>query len=59
MAWRPLTVLEGDSSTGIFLQILFSFKESFFNLLHEIFIIIIIIIIIFFFFFADQWGLQP
>ena len=42
MAWRPLTVLERDSSTGIFLQILFSFKESFFNLLHEIFIIIII-----------------
>ena len=50
MAWRPLTVLERDSSTGIFLQILFSFKESFFNLLHEIFIIIIIIIIIIFFF---------
>ena len=30
MAWRPLTVLERDSSTGIFLQILCSFKESFF-----------------------------
>ena len=30
LAWRPLTVLERDSSTGIFLQILCSFKESFF-----------------------------
>ena len=30
MAWRPLTVLERDSSTGIFLQILCNFKESFF-----------------------------
>ena len=30
MARRPLTVLERDSSTGIFLQILYSFKESFF-----------------------------
>ena len=27
MAWRSLTVLEKDSSTGIFLQILCSFKE--------------------------------
>ena len=30
MNWRPLTVLGRDSSTGIFLQILCSFKESFF-----------------------------
>ena len=30
MAWRLSTVLERDSSTGIFLQILCSFKESFF-----------------------------
>ena len=30
MAWRPLTVLERDSSTGIFLQILCNFKESFY-----------------------------
>ena len=30
MAWRPLAVLERDSSTGIFLQILCNFKESFF-----------------------------
>ena len=30
MAWRPLTVLERDSSTGIFLQVLCNFKESFF-----------------------------
>ena len=29
IAWRPLTVIERDSSTGIFLQI-FNFKESFF-----------------------------
>ena len=59
MAWRPLTVLERDASTGIFQQILCSLKESFFvehllasNLfLHDIFIIIII--------FADEWGLRP
>ena len=30
MAWRPLTVLERDSSTGIVLLILWSLKENFF-----------------------------
>ena len=30
MTWRPLAVLERDPSTGIFLQILCNFKESFF-----------------------------
>ena len=30
MAWRPLAVLERDSSKGVFLQILCSSKESFF-----------------------------
>ena len=59
MAWIPLAVLERDSSTGIFQQILCSFTESFFvehllATLPDVFIIIIIIIIIF----ADQWGLQ-
>ena len=52
MAWRPLLVLEKDSSTGIFLWILCNFQQSFFveqplgTTSRMMFIIIVIIFII-------------
>ena len=54
MAWRSLTVLESDSSAGIFLWILRNFEESFCrtppinHFLYGVFLI-----------FADYWGFQP
>ena len=56
MAWKHLTVLERDSSTGISLWILWNFSESIFA---EHLLATTSHMMLFFFLFADQWGLQP
>ena len=53
--WRPSTVLETDSSSGISLWIFWNFHESCFA---EHFLTTTSYMI-FFFLFVDQWNLQP